>query len=323
MSAEDTPTAIVTGASSGVGLHATAALVKRGWHVVMACRDLGKAGDALRRLDLPAGSVTPMHLDLGSLESVRRFVENYRRRADALEALVCNAAVYLPQLSQPMRSRDGYEISVATNHLGHFLLANLLLEDLGRSRTATRRVVTLGTITANTAEFAGRIPVPRPAHLGELEGLAAGFKAPVAMLDGGRFRPGKAYKDSKLCNMITSRELHRRHHDASGIVFSTVYPGCVADSGLFRHAPAAFRLLFPPFQKYVTRGYVPQPLAGERVAQVVADPGFENSGLHWSWGGRQRDAAAPFAQSLSVEAVDQARAEQLWGLSARLVGLRD
>ena len=106
MSAADTPTAIVTGASSGIGLQATAALVKRGWHVVMACRDLGKAGDALRRIGLEAGSVTPMHLDLASLDSVRRFVENYRRRADALEALVCNAAVYLPQLSQPMRSRD-------------------------------------------------------------------------------------------------------------------------------------------------------------------------------------------------------------------------
>lgn len=321
MPATDTPTAIVTGASSGVGLHATAALVKRGWHVVMACRDLGKAGDALRRLGLEAARVTPLHLDLASLESVRRFVENYRRRADALEALVCNAAVYLPQLSQPMRSRDGFEISVATNHLGHFLLANLLLEDLGRSRATTRRVVTLGTITANTAELAGRIPVPRPAHLGDLEGLAAGFKAPVAMLDGGRFRPGKAYKDSKLCNMIASRELHRRFHDSSGIVFSTVYPGCVADSGLFRHAPAAFRLLFPPFQKYVTRGYVTQELAGERVAQVVADPGFDNSGLHWSWGGRQRADAAPFAQSLSIEGSDQARAEKLWALSAARVGL--
>lgn len=322
MSAADTPTAIVTGASSGIGLQATAALVKRGWHVVMACRDLGKAGDALRRVGLEAGGVTPMHLDLASLDSVRRFVDNYRRRADALEALVCNAAVYLPQLSQPMRSRDGFEISVATNHLGHFLLANLLLDDLKRSRATARRVVTLGTITANTAEFAGRIPIARPAHLGELDGLAGGFKAPVDMIDGGAFRPGKAYKDSKLCNMITSRELHRRFHDSTGIVFSTVYPGCAADSALFRHAPAAFRLLFPPFQKYVTRGYVTQALAGERVAQVVADPGFGNSGLHWSWGGRQRADAAPFAQSLSVEGRDQVRAERLWDLSAGLVGLR-
>jgi len=69
-------------------------------------------------------------------------------------------AVYLPQLKQPMRSREGYEISVATNHLGHFLLANLMLDDLRRSRAASRRLITVGTITANTAEFAGRIPIP-------------------------------------------------------------------------------------------------------------------------------------------------------------------
>lgn len=256
MQPTDTPTAIVTGASSGLGLHATQALVARGWHVVMACRDLGKAGDAIRRLAIDPGSVTPMHLDLGSLDSVRRFVENYRRRADALEALVCNAAVYLPQLKQPMRSREGFEISVATNHLGHFLLANLMLDDLRRSRAASQRLITVGTITANTAEFAGRIPIPAPAHLGELEGLAGGFKAPIAMIDGGRFRPGKAYKDSKLCNMITSRELHRRFHDASGIVFNTLYPGCAADTALFRHTAAPFRALFPAFQKYVTGGYV-------------------------------------------------------------------
>jgi protochlorophyllide reductase len=322
MQAADTPTAIITGASSGIGLHATQALVARGWHVVMACRDLSKAGDAIRRLGLDAAAVSPMHLDLGSLDSVRSFVENYRRRADALEALVCNAAVYLPQLDQPMRSRDGYEISVATNHLGHFLLASLMLDDLQRSRSPLRRLVTLGTITANTAEFAGRIPIPTPAHLGELEGLAGGFKAPISMIDAGRFRPGKAYKDSKLCNMITSRELHRRHHDATGIVFNTLYPGCVADTGLFRHTPGLFRTLFPPFQKYVTRGYVAPGLAGERVARVVADPGFGISGLHWSWGGRRSAEGAPFAQSLSSQATDQARAERLWDLSASLVGLR-
>jgi protochlorophyllide reductase len=105
-------------------------------------------------------------------------------------------------------------------------------------------------------------------------------------------------------------------------VFNTLYPGCVADSGLYRHAPAPFRALFPPFQKYVTRGYVDPALAGERVAQVVADPGFGNSGLHWSWGARRSADGKPFAQSLSAQATEQARAERLWDLSARLVGLR-
>ncbi|MCX7225111.1 MAG: hypothetical protein NT071_05750, partial [Burkholderiales bacterium] len=68
----------------------------------------------------------------------------------------------------------------------------------------------------------------------------AGFLAPVAMIDGRPFKPGKAYKDSKLCNMMMSREFHRRYHDRTGIVFNTLYPGCVADTALFRDTPAAF-----------------------------------------------------------------------------------
>ena len=84
------------------------------------------------------------------------------------------------------------------------------------------------------------MPIPAPANLGDLQGLEAGFKAPVAMIDGKPFRPGKACKDSKLCNIIISRELHRRHHAETGIVFSTLSPGCVADTALFRDTPQAF-----------------------------------------------------------------------------------
>ena len=97
------------------------------------------------------------------------------------------------------------------------------------------------------------------------------------MIDGKPFKPGKAYKDSKLCNMIMSRELHRRYHASTGIVFNTLYPGCVADTALFRDTPQAFRTIFPWFQKNITKGYVSQELAGERVADVVASPAFTRS----------------------------------------------
>jgi protochlorophyllide reductase len=182
-------------------------------------------------------------------------------------------------------------------------------------------LVTLGTVTANSEEFGGKVPIPAPADLGDLQGLEAGFLAPVAMINGGVFKAGKAYKDSKLCNMITSRELHRRYHERTGIVFSTLYPGCVADTALFRHTPRAFQRIFPWFQKNITKGYVTQTLAGERVAQVVVDPGFALSGVHWSWGNRQKEGRQPFSQPLSAKANDQARAARLWDLSARLVGL--
>jgi protochlorophyllide reductase len=176
----------------------------------------------------------------------------------------------------------------------------------------------LGTVTANSEEFGGKVPIPAPADLGELQGLEAGFKAPVAMIDGKGFKPGKAYKDSKLCNMIVSRELHRREHDASGIVFNSMYPGCVADTGLFRDARKLFRRVFLWCQKNITKGYVSQALAGERVADVVADPAFAQSGLHWSWGNRQHAGSTAFAQALSARANNAARAARLWELSETL-----
>ena len=316
MSSTDTPTVIITGASSGVGLHATHALARRGWHVVMACRDLAKAASAARGLGIDPAATSLMQIDLGSLASVRRFAAEFQASGRSLEALVCNAAVYLPLLKEPARSPEGYEISVATNHLGHFLLMNLLLPELRRASLRPPRLITLGTVTANSEEFGGKVPIPAPADLGELEGLEAGFLAPVAMIDGKPFKAGKAYKDSKLCNMIINRELHRRFHAETGVVFNTLYPGCVAETALFRNAPKLFQRVFPWFQKNITKGYVSQPLSGERVAQVVCDPEFQQSGVHWSWGNRQKPGAQPFAQSLSAKARDDRRSHRLWALRA-------
>jgi protochlorophyllide reductase len=318
---EQQPRAIITGASSGVGLHATNALVKRGWFVIMACRNLEKAQHAAKSLNIDPQNYAIAHLDLSSLSSVRQFVAQFHQDYSdrRLNSLVCNAAVYMPLLKTPLRSAEGYELTVATNHLGHFLLCNLLLEDLKNSNP--KRLVILGTVTANAKELGGKIPIPAPADLGNLEGLAAGFKEPIAMIDGKKFKPGKAYKDSKLCNMITVRELHRRYHASTGIVFSSLYPGCVADSPLFRYSYPLFQKVFPWFQKYITGGYVSQELAGERVAQVVADPQFNQSGVHWSWGNRQKPGREPFIQELSEQASDDRKAEKLWNLSCQLVGL--
>ena len=315
------PTVIVTGASSGVGLHATHALVQRGWHVVMACRDLSKAARAAQSLGLQAGRTTLLDIDLGSQDSVRRFVDAFRASALPLDALVCNAAVYLPRVTEPQRSPEGYEISVATNHFGHFLLSRLLLDDLQKSQRPHPRLVTLGTVTANSEEFGGKVPIPAPADLGDLTGLKAGFLAPVAMIDGKPFKPGKAYKDSKLCNMVMSREFHRRYHASTGIVFNTLYPGCVAETALFRNTPKLFQTIFPWFQKNITKGYVTQALSGDRVAQVVADPEFGTSGVHWSWGNRQQPGRKAFSQPLSTKATNEARSAMLWDLSEKYVGL--
>lgn len=321
MDKQYTPTVVITGASSGVGLQAARALAERGWHIVMACRDLPKTEAAAKSVGMKLESYTILPLELADLSKVRQFVEKFRATGKPLDALVCNAAVYLPLLKEPLRSADGYELSVATNHLGHFLLCNLMLEDLKKSTYSDRRLVILGTVTANPKELGGKIPIPAPPDLGDLAGLEAGFKAPISMINGKPFKPGKAYKDSKLCNVLTMRELHRRYHDSTGITFSSLYPGCVADTPLFRNHYPLFQKLFPLFQKNITGGYVSQELAGDRVAAVVADPELKESGIYWSWGNRQQPGRRSFAQEVSNEAQDDIKARKLWDLSAKICGV--
>ena len=311
-------TVLITGTTSGVGLNATRALVQQGWTVITANRSPQRAAAAADAFDLPSERLKHVLMDLGDLDSVRQAVDGLPGQIDAL---VCNAAVYKPKLKRPERSPQGYEISMATNHFGHFLLVQLLMGRLRSSSHPSRRVVILGTVTANSKELGGKIPIPAPADLGDLSGFEAGFKEPVSMASGKSFKPGKAYKDSKLCNMITTQELHRRFSGETGISFTSLYPGCVADTPLFRNTPRAFRKIFPWFQKNITGGYVSQRLAGERVAQVVSDPDFAESGVHWSWGNRQKKDGQQFSQELSDKVTDSQTANRVWELSMALVGL--
>jgi protochlorophyllide reductase len=316
-----TPLAIITGASSGVGLYTSKALLKKGWKLILAVRNEEKMQQAAKLHEFNSDQFEIWHLDLGNLDSVCQFVERFQKSGLELNALVCNAATYLPLLKEPMRSPQGFEISVATNYFGHYALSRALIDNLTTSAQQKKpaRLITLGTVTANSEEFGGKIPIPAPADLGNLEGLTAGFKEPISMINGKPFKPGKAYKDSKLCNMIMNRELHKRYHQKTGVIFNTLYPGCVAETGLFRDAPKLFQKIFPWFQKNITKGFVSQELAGERVSQVVCDEKFSQSGVHWSWGNRNSAIREPFAQELSMKAKSEAFAESLWKTTAKLL----
>ncbi|CAG7909956.1 unnamed protein product [Brassica rapa] len=309
---------VVTGASSGLGLATAKALAETGkWHVIMACRDFLKAERAAKSAGMPKDSYTVMHLDLASLDSVRQFVDNFRRAEMPLDVLVCNAAIYQPTANKPTFTAEGFELSVGTNHLGHFLLSRLLIDDLKNSDYPSKRLIIVGSITGNTNTLAGNVP-PK-ANLGDLRGLASGLNGlnSSAMIDGGDFNGAKAYKDSKVCNMLTMQEFHRRFHEETGITFASLYPGCIATTGLFREHIPLFRSLFPLFQKYITKGYVSEAEAGKRLAQVVGDPNLTKSGVYWSW----NKTSASFENQLSQEASDVEKARRVWEVSEKLVGL--
>eukprot|EP00854_Cymbomonas_tetramitiformis_P027462 gene27462-33868_t len=161
-----------------------------------------------QQMGFPKDSYSVMHLDLSCLDSVRSFVDTYRSSGRPLDALVANAAFLTYQVlisespdgglaegEEPRRSAEGYELSVATNHLGHFLLANLMIPDLEQNPSPDTRLIILGTVTANGDGTGGSVPPT-------LQGMKDGFKT-ATMIDGGEFAPVKAYKDSKLCNMMT------------------------------------------------------------------------------------------------------------------------
>ena len=147
--------------------------------------------------------------------------------------------------------------------------------------------------------------------------------------------PGQAYKDAKACNMLTIFEMHRRFHESKNIVFNTMYPGCIAETPLFRNHYPAFQKLFPAFQKYITGGYVGVEEAGERLASVCCDPEYEKSGCYWSWAGgirggngstadankNEKGVGGKFENRVSQEVADIKLAQLVWEGSEIALGL--
>ena len=189
--ADDVPdqsgrTAVVTGASGGLGLETAEVLARRGASVVLACRDLGRAEGAAERIRQHSGNadVRVVHLDLASLASVRAAAGEIRDGCPSLDLLINNAGV----MNIPRElTEDGFERTLGTNHFGHFALTGLLLG--GLTGTPGSRVV---TVSSN-----GHREGDGVMHFEDLQ-LERGYK------------PWPAYYRSKLANLLFTYELQRR-----------------------------------------------------------------------------------------------------------------
>jgi NAD(P)-dependent dehydrogenase (short-subunit alcohol dehydrogenase family) len=310
---------LVTGGNSGIGFEAARELARAGRHVVIASRNRAASADAVRRIAAESGddAVSELGLDLGSLAAVRRFAGELAGRDIRLRALVCNAGVQAT--TGPRLSPDGFELTFAVNHLGHFLLTHLLVGRLAASAPARIVVVASGVHDPTL-----RTGMPK-ADVADLETLAATGGPRRDAFDG-----RLAYVNSKLCNLWFTYELARRLAGAGfadggrAITVNGFDPGLVPGSGLAREYPAPLRFVWDRILPGVARVLSPvvptinpAPKAGAALARLVLDPALEPvSGRYFPSHARWREAAS------SDASYDAERARALWDASVRMTGLR-
>jgi NAD(P)-dependent dehydrogenase (short-subunit alcohol dehydrogenase family) len=277
-------TCVVTGASGGIGLCAARELARLGADLVMVCRDGQRGEAALNEVVAASGNrnVELMLADLSSQEEIRRLARRIQSARRSIHVLLNNAGVFMLKRTLTM---DGIETTFAVNHLAYFLLTNLLLDHIRASAPA--RIV-------NVASDAHR-----------LRGVRLRFED----LQGEReYRPMRIYGQSKLANILFTRELARRM-EGTRVTVNCLHPGMVAtrlaaNNGLI--ALVTLRLL-KPFSLTPEQG-------AQTSVFLCASPQVEGvTGKYFAAEKERRPNRA---------AQDDEAARRLWDISARMTGLQ-
>ena len=276
------PVALVTGASAGIGRQTALGLARAGFRVVMAGRSETRLEAARRFVTEHAeGAATETVLaDFASLAAVRGLAEQVLAAHLRLDVLVNNAGLITPEYQI---SVDGYEMTVAVNHLAPFLLTNLLLDRLRAS--APSRIVTV----ASQAHHGARID-------------------PADLVGARDWSPLKAYRRSKLCNILFTRALAHRL-TGSGVVAACLHPGVVA-TGIGNRAGR-----IAGFGWQLVKPFLLTPAKGAETSVFLAtlpDP----APFHGAYLVGKRPAQP------DPVALDDELAERLWRESGRLVGMQ-
>ncbi len=310
---------LVTGGNSGIGFECARSLARAGRHVVIASRSRSASDDAVTRISAESGAdrIEAMELDLASPSSVRRLVREIEQRDLPLQSLVCNAGLQFR--NGPVLSDDGYELTFAVNHLGHFLLTNLLLSRL--VRRAPARIVIVSSGVHDPRRFTG-MPKPRIADIDTLSKTGGA--------NGGPYDGGLAYVNSKVCNLWFAYELERRlvaaglgRRGGQAIAINAFDPGLVPGSGLAREYPPAARFVWeavmPGMAAVLTRfvpGISTAEKSGDALARLVLDPRLGLAGARY-YPSHTRWLETPSSE----QSYDEAHARELWEESVRMSGL--
>jgi NAD(P)-dependent dehydrogenase (short-subunit alcohol dehydrogenase family) len=275
--------ALITGGNAGIGRETAVGLARKGAQVVITSRDAARGGDALADIKRRSGNenVDVMSLDLARLASVREFASAFLDRYDRLDVLIDNAGLVLGSRTV---TEDGYETTFQVNHLGHFLLTELLRDRLVAS--APSRIV----IVSSDAHKSARNGL-------DFDDLQSQRK----------YRSFGVYGKTKLANILFTRELARRL-DGTGVTVNAVHPGFVAsrfgrddDTGLLGRIAMP---LVRPFALNAEQG-------AQTSIYLASDPAVEGiTGAYWV-------KCAPVTPSDAAQ--DDAAARKLWDASEQLV----
>jgi NAD(P)-dependent dehydrogenase (short-subunit alcohol dehydrogenase family) len=295
--------AVITGANSGIGYRAAAVLADRGAHVVLAVRNLEKGNAALSRIATasPHADVTLQKLDLASLDSVHSAAGALRAAHPRIDLLINNAGV---MWTPKQLTKDGFEMQFGTNHLGHFALTGLLLDQLLSARGS--RVVTVSSL----------------GHIGlSVSPVGPHWRSSIHFDDlqwERRYDRVLAYGQSKLANLMFTYELQRRLEAQSyaKTIAVAVHPGGT-NTELARNLPATLRpvkavLGLVLFQS-ASMGALP-------TLRAATDPAVAG-GQYYGPGGFLQQRGHPKLVESSPQSHDQERQRRLWAASEELTGV--
>lgn len=288
---------VVTGATGGIGLQTALALAGARFEVILTGRNAGKGAAALRQIRdvYPQASLRYEDLDLANLDSIARFAERYAAQHDALDVLINNAGVMTPP--QRQRTADGFELQFGTNYLGHYALTARLLPLLRKG--AAPRVVNVSS---------GAHKLLADIHFEDLQWQR-------------RYRPWRAYAQSKLALLSFAFELQRRSDAGDwGLMSNGAHPG-YARTDLIANGPGTdawlTRLGLRWFQPWASHsaadGALPTVYAAAAAQARAA--GYYGPRDRFEMRGPVTDAA------ISTRAQDPAIAARLWQVSAELTGV--
>jgi NAD(P)-dependent dehydrogenase (short-subunit alcohol dehydrogenase family) len=289
--------AIVTGVTGGLGLHTAIGLARKGAELVVTARDAAKAEDTVDRIrvDVPDATIDVVPLDLADLADARRAAADVARAYDRIDILVNNAGIMLTPQSQ---TKDGFELQIGTNHLGHFAWTAGLWPLLDASSARVVSVSSVAHTSAGSIDLTSLTP----------EGSAR------------RYRSWRSYGESKLANLMFALELDRRAKaSGSGVVSVAAHPGYAA-TNLTKTGPSVGGLSLPGIGMHQLTRLVGQPASHGAWPLLMAatDPSL-TGGEYVGPGGFKGMRGRPELVGMAQVARDEELADDLWAASEAAV----